>query len=59
MHEGARIPYLNNKASLLTMNYLGGVRVVPSYNTSGMIGQISYEDCGVSQTAVAMVETGS
>ena len=132
----AALPYLNNTASLLTLTYLGGVRVVPSYNTmglakaslessvryladavggrgirvnglsagaiktlaasgikdfgkllgisaaasplkrnvtidevgnvaafllsdlaSGMTGQISYVDCGVSQTAVAVVET--
>ena len=130
------LPYLNDKSSLLTLTYLGGVRVVPSYNTmglakaslessvryladaigprgmrvnglsagaiktlaasgikdfgrllaisaaasplrrnvtidevgnvaafllsdlaSGMTGQISYVDCGVSQTAVAVVET--
>ena len=134
----AALPYLNNTASLLTLTYLGGVRVVPSYNTmglakaslessvryladavgakgirvnglsagaiktlaasgikdfgkllgisaaasplkrnvtidevgnvaafllsdlaSGMTGQISYVDCGVSQTAVAVVETNS
>ena len=134
----AALPYLNNTASLLTLTYLGGVRVVPSYNTmglakaslessvryladavgskgirvnglsagavktlaasgikdfgkllgisaaasplkrnvtidevgnvaafllsdlaSGMTGQISYVDCGVSQTAVAVVETAS
>ena len=124
----AALPYLNDKAALLTLTYLGGVRVVPSYNTmglakaslessvryladavgpqgirvngltasgikdfgrllsisanasplrrnvtieevgnvaafllsdlaSGMTGQISYVDCGVSQTAVAVVET--
>jgi len=131
----AALPYLSNTASLLTLTYLGGVRVVPSYNTmglakaslessvryladavgakgirvngvsagavktlaasgikdfgkllgisaaasplkrnvtidevgnvaafllsdlaSGMTGQISYVDCGVSQTAVAVVE---
>ena len=131
----AALPYLNPKSSLLTLTYLGGVRVVPSYNTmglakaslessvryladavgqrdirvngisagavktlaasgikdfgkllaisasasplkrnvtieevgnvaafllsdlaSGMTGQISYVDCGVSQTAVAVVE---
>ncbi|MEI6599295.1 MAG: enoyl-ACP reductase FabI [Comamonadaceae bacterium] len=134
----AALPYLNDKASLLTLTYLGGVRVVPSYNTmglakaslessvryladavgpqgirvnglsagaiktlaasgikdfgrllsisanasplrrnvtieevgnvaafllsdlaSGMTGQISYVDCGVSQTAVAVVETAA
>ena len=132
----AALPHLSNTASLLTLTYLGGVRVVPSYNTmglakaslessvryladavgargirvngisagaiktlaasgikdfgkllgisaaasplkrnvtideignvaafllsdlaSGMTGQISYVDCGVSQTAVAVVET--
>ncbi len=131
----AALPYLSAQASLLTLTYLGGVRVVPSYNTmglakaslesavrylaeavgsrgirvnglsagaiktlaasgikdfgrllaisasasplrrtvtidevgnvaafllsdlaSGMTGQISYVDCGVSQTAVAVVE---
>ncbi len=131
----AALPYLNDSASLLTLTYLGGVRVVPNYNTmglakaslessvryladavgprgirvnglsagaiktlaasgikdfgrllsisanasplkrnvtieevgnvaafllsdlaSGMTGQISYVDCGVSQTAVAVVE---
>ena len=131
----AALPYLSARASLLTLTYLGGVRVVPSYNTmglakaslesavrylaeavgsrgirvnglsagaiktlaasgikdfgrllaisasasplrrnvtidevgnvaafllsdlaSGMTGQISYVDCGVSQTAVAVVE---
>jgi enoyl-[acyl-carrier protein] reductase I len=132
------LPYLSSTASLLTLTYLGGVRVVPSYNTmglakaslessvryladavgnkgirvnglsagaiktlaasgikdfgkllgisaaasplkrnvtidevgnvaafllsdlaSGMTGQISYVDCGVSQTAVAVVDGGS
>lgn len=134
----AALPYLSNTASLLTLTYLGGVRVVPSYNTmglakaslesavryladavgtkgirvnglsagaiktlaasgikdfgkllsisaaasplkrnvtihevgnvaafllsdlaSGMTGQISYVDCGVSQTAVAVVDSNS
>ena len=32
----AALPYLNNKASLLTLTYLGGVRVVPSYNMMGL-----------------------
>jgi len=32
----AALPYLNNNASLLTLSYLGGVRVVPSYNTMGL-----------------------
>ncbi len=132
------LPYLSPSASLLTLSYLGGVRVVPSYNTmglakaslessvryladavgergirvngisagaiktlaasgikdfgrllgisaaasplkrnvtidevgnvaafmlsdlaSGVTGQISYVDCGVSQTAVAVVESGA
>ena len=30
------LPYLNDKSSLLTLTYLGGVRVVPSYNTMGL-----------------------
>jgi enoyl-[acyl-carrier protein] reductase I len=132
----AAMPYLNDTSSLLTLTYLGAVRVVPNYNTmglakasleasvrylaeavggrgirvnglsagaiktlaasgikdfgrllaisanasplrrnvtidevgnvaafllsdmaSGMTGQISYVDCGVSQTAVAVVES--
>jgi len=32
----AGLPYLNNNASLSTLSYLGGVRVVPSYNTMGL-----------------------
>jgi len=32
----AALPYLSDKASLLTLTYLGGVRVVPSYNTMGL-----------------------
>lgn len=32
----AALPYLNDNASLLTLTYLGGVRVVPSYNTMGL-----------------------
>jgi len=32
----AALPYLSNTASLLTLTYLGGVRVVPSYNTMGL-----------------------
>ena len=32
----AALPYLSPKASLLTLTYLGGVRVVPSYNTMGL-----------------------
>lgn len=30
------LPYLNPTASLITLSYLGGVRVVPSYNTMGL-----------------------
>ncbi|AGX87090.1 enoyl-ACP reductase FabI [Candidatus Symbiobacter mobilis] len=32
----AALPYLSDTASLLTLTYLGGVRVVPSYNTMGL-----------------------
>ncbi|MBK6294976.1 MAG: enoyl-ACP reductase FabI [Rhodoferax sp.] len=32
----AALPYLNPKSSLVTLTYLGGVRVVPSYNTMGL-----------------------
>jgi len=32
----AALPHLSNTASLLTLTYLGGVRVVPSYNTMGL-----------------------
>ena len=32
----AALPYLNPTSSLLTLSYLGGVRVVPSYNTMGL-----------------------
>ena len=32
----AALPYLNPTSSLLTLTYLGGVRVVPSYNTMGL-----------------------
>ncbi|MBU3739059.1 MAG: enoyl-ACP reductase FabI [Rhodoferax sp.] len=32
----AALPYLNPSASLLTLTYLGGVRVVPHYNTMGL-----------------------
>ena len=32
----AALPFLNDNASLLTLTYLGGVRVVPSYNTMGL-----------------------
>lgn len=32
----ASLPYLNNDAALLTLTYLGALRVVPSYNTMGL-----------------------
>ncbi|MDT8991330.1 enoyl-ACP reductase FabI [Curvibacter sp. APW13] len=32
----AALPMLNENASLLTLSYLGAVRVVPSYNTMGL-----------------------
>jgi len=32
----AALPYLNEKSSLLTLTYLGAVRVVPNYNTMGL-----------------------
>ncbi|HRH30064.1 MAG: enoyl-ACP reductase FabI [Aquabacterium sp.] len=32
----ASMPYLNTGASLLTLSYLGAVRIVPSYNTMGL-----------------------
>ena len=32
----AALPYLSNSASLLTLSYLGSLRVVPSYNTMGL-----------------------
>jgi enoyl-[acyl-carrier protein] reductase I len=32
----AALPFLNPTASLLTMTYLGAVRVVPNYNTMGL-----------------------
>ncbi len=32
----AALPYLTPNASLLTLSYLGAVRVVPSYNTMGL-----------------------
>ncbi|MBL0418757.1 enoyl-ACP reductase FabI [Ramlibacter sp. AW1] len=32
----AALPYLNDKSSLLTLTYLGAVRVVPNYNTMGL-----------------------
>jgi enoyl-[acyl-carrier protein] reductase I len=32
----AALPYLNEKSALLTLSYLGAVRVVPNYNTMGL-----------------------
>jgi enoyl-[acyl-carrier protein] reductase I len=32
----AALPYLNQDAALLTLTYLGALRVVPSYNTMGL-----------------------
>jgi len=32
----AHLPYLNNTAWLVTLTYMGGVRVVPSYDTLGL-----------------------
>ncbi|HEY8049102.1 MAG TPA: enoyl-ACP reductase FabI [Ramlibacter sp.] len=32
----AALPYLNDKAALLTLTYLGAVRSVPNYNTMGL-----------------------
>ncbi|QHI96822.1 enoyl-ACP reductase FabI [Xylophilus rhododendri] len=32
----AALPYLNEKAALLTLTYLGSVRTVPNYNTMGL-----------------------
>ena len=32
----AALPYLNDTASLLTLSYMGAVRVVPNYNTMGL-----------------------
>jgi enoyl-[acyl-carrier protein] reductase I len=32
----AALPYLNDKAALLTLSYLGSVRLVPNYNTMGL-----------------------
>jgi enoyl-[acyl-carrier protein] reductase I len=32
----AALPMLNDKAALLTLSYLGAVRMVPSYNTMGL-----------------------
>src|SRR3954447_14958913 len=32
----AALPYLNDKAALLTLSYLGAIRTVPNYNTMGL-----------------------
>ncbi|MES2940416.1 MAG: enoyl-ACP reductase FabI [Pseudomonadota bacterium] len=32
----AALPYLNDKAALLTLTYLGSMRIVPNYNTMGL-----------------------
>jgi enoyl-[acyl-carrier protein] reductase I len=32
----AALPYLNYKSALLTLSYLGAVRLVPNYNTMGL-----------------------
>jgi enoyl-[acyl-carrier protein] reductase I len=32
----AALPYLNDKAALLTLTYLGSTRIVPNYNTMGL-----------------------
>ena len=32
----AALPYLNDKASLLTLSYLGALRIIPHYNTMGL-----------------------
>ncbi|WP_066265861.1 enoyl-ACP reductase FabI [Hydrogenophaga palleronii] len=32
----AALPYLNDKASLLTLSYMGSIRAVPNYNTMGL-----------------------
>lgn len=32
----AALPYLNDKAALLTLSYLGSIRIVPNYNTMGL-----------------------
>ncbi len=35
MAKGA-LPYLNDKAALLTLSYLGALRIIPHYNTMGL-----------------------
>jgi enoyl-[acyl-carrier protein] reductase I len=32
----AALPYLNSKAALLTLSYLGAERIIPNYNTMGL-----------------------
>lgn len=32
----AALPYLNEKAALLTLSYLGALRIIPHYNTMGL-----------------------
>jgi enoyl-[acyl-carrier protein] reductase I len=32
----AALPYLNDKAALLTLSYLGALRTIPNYNTMGL-----------------------
>ncbi|WP_137918527.1 enoyl-ACP reductase FabI [Hydrogenophaga sp. 2FB] len=32
----AALPYLNDKAALLTLSYMGAIRAVPNYNTMGL-----------------------
>jgi enoyl-[acyl-carrier protein] reductase I len=32
----AALPYLNDKAALLTLTYLGSLKIVPNYNTMGL-----------------------
>lgn len=32
----AALPYLNDKAALLTLSYLGALRAIPNYNTMGL-----------------------
>ena len=32
----AALPFLNDKASLLTLSYMGAIRAVPNYNTMGL-----------------------
>src|SRR3990167_8099593 len=32
----AALPYLNDRAALLTLSYLGALRIIPHYNTMGL-----------------------